>query len=48
MSNKKVDIITLHRTVNYGSVLQAYATQYVLKKWDMMLSLLIIIQKDYI
>lgn len=32
MSNKKVDIITLHRTVNYGSVLQAYATQYVLKK----------------
>lgn len=32
MSKKKVEVITLHRTVNYGSVLQAYATQYVLKK----------------
>lgn len=28
----KVGIITLHRVVNYGSVLQAYATQEVLKK----------------
>lgn len=26
---KKIDIITLHRIVNYGSVLQAYATQKV-------------------
>ncbi len=32
MANKKIDIITLHRTVNYGSVLQAYATQQVLMK----------------
>ncbi len=29
---KKVEVITLHRIVNYGSVLQAYATQYVLEK----------------
>ena len=29
---KKVELITLHRIVNYGSVLQAYATQQVLKK----------------
>ena len=32
MSKKKIDVITLHRTVNYGSVLQAYATQYILEK----------------
>lgn len=32
MGKKKVEVITLHRTVNYGSVLQAYATQYVLEK----------------
>ncbi len=32
MDKKKVEVITLHRTVNYGSVLQAYATQYVLEK----------------
>lgn len=32
MSNKKIEVITLHRTVNYGSVLQAYATQYILEK----------------
>lgn len=32
MENKKVGIITLHRIVNYGSVLQAYATQKVLQK----------------
>ena len=32
MSKKKVEVITLHRTVNYGSVLQAYATQYILEK----------------
>lgn len=30
--NKKVEIITLHRIVNYGSVLQAYATQQTLIK----------------
>ncbi len=30
--NKKIDVITLHRIVNYGSVLQAYATQYILEK----------------
>lgn len=29
---KKVGIITLHRTTNYGSVLQAYALQEVIKK----------------
>ena len=29
---KKISIITLHRIVNYGSVLQAYATQYVFEK----------------
>lgn len=29
---KKVDIITLHRLYNYGSVLQAYATQKVFEK----------------
>lgn len=29
---KKVDIITMHRVVNYGSVLQAYATQYIIEK----------------
>lgn len=32
MSRKKIGVITLHRTVNYGSVLQAYATQYILEK----------------
>lgn len=32
MKVKKIDVITLHRTVNYGSVLQAYATQYILEK----------------
>ncbi len=31
-NNKKIDVITLHRIVNYGSVLQAYATQYILEK----------------
>lgn len=30
--SKKIDVITLHRIVNYGSVLQAYATQSILKK----------------
>lgn len=30
--NKKIDIITLHRIVNYGSVLQAYATQHIFEK----------------
>ncbi len=30
MKKKKIDVITLHRIVNYGSVLQAYATQAVL------------------
>ena len=29
---KKISVITLHRIVNYGSVLQAYATQEVLEK----------------
>lgn len=29
---KKISVITLHRIVNYGSVLQAYATQYIMKK----------------
>lgn len=29
---KKISVITLHRIVNYGSVLQAYATQEILKK----------------
>ncbi|MBQ7410041.1 MAG: polysaccharide pyruvyl transferase family protein [Clostridia bacterium] len=29
MEKKKINIITLHRIVNYGSVLQAYATQKV-------------------
>ena len=29
---KKISIITLHRVFNYGSVLQAYATQEILKK----------------
>lgn len=32
MKKKKIDVITLHRIVNYGSVLQAYATQYILQK----------------
>ena len=31
-SKKKIEVITLHRIVNYGSVLQAYATQYILEK----------------
>lgn len=31
MKKKKIEVITLHRIVNYGSVLQAYATQYVLE-----------------
>lgn len=31
MKKKKIEIITLHRIVNYGSVLQAYATQNVLE-----------------
>lgn len=30
--NEKINIITLHRIVNYGSVLQAYSTQYILGK----------------
>lgn len=29
---KKVEVITMHRIVNYGSVLQAYATQQIIKK----------------
>lgn len=29
---KKVEVITLHRIVNYGSVLQAYATQETIKR----------------
>ena len=29
---KKVDIITLHRVVNYGSVLQTYALQEKIKE----------------
>ena len=28
----KLGLITLHRVKNYGSVLQAYATQEILKK----------------
>ena len=32
MDKKKVEVITLHRIVNYGSVLQAYATQYIMEK----------------
>lgn len=32
MKKKKIEVITLHRIVNYGSVLQAYATQYILNK----------------
>lgn len=32
MEKKKIDIITLHRIVNYGSVLQAYATQKVFEE----------------
>ena len=32
MKKKKIDVITLHRIVNYGSVLQAYATQSILTK----------------
>ncbi|WP_296877266.1 polysaccharide pyruvyl transferase family protein [Thomasclavelia sp.] len=28
----KISIITMHRIVNYGSVLQAYATQYIFEK----------------
>ena len=31
MEKKKIEVITLHRIVNYGSVLQAYATQDILK-----------------
>lgn len=30
--NKKIEVITLHRIVNYGSVLQAYATQKIFEK----------------
>lgn len=32
LNNKKIDIITLHRVGNYGSVLQAYALQEVFEK----------------
>ena len=32
MKKKKIEVITLHRIVNYGSVLQAYATQYIMEK----------------
>lgn len=28
----KISIITMQRIVNYGSVLQAYATQYIFEK----------------
>ena len=34
MDKKKVEVITLHRIVNYGSVLQAYATQYIMEKLE--------------
>lgn len=33
-NKKKIEVITLHRIVNYGSVLQAYATQKVLENKD--------------
>lgn len=32
MEKKKIDVITLHRIVNYGSVLQAYATQKIFEE----------------
>ena len=31
-NNKKIEIITLHRVGNYGSVLQTYALQDVFEK----------------
>lgn len=35
-AQKKIGIITMHRINNYGSVLQAFALQYIVKKWDLM------------
>lgn len=42
--SKKVGIITQHRVVNYGSVLQTYALQEKSKIWAMNVKSLIIIQ----
>ena len=32
MSNKKIGIMTMHKVLNYGSALQAYATQKFIEK----------------
>ncbi|NBM68607.1 MULTISPECIES: polysaccharide pyruvyl transferase family protein [Proteus] len=32
IASKKVGIITMHKVINYGSFLQAYATQYIVEK----------------
>ncbi|MBE7020159.1 MAG: polysaccharide pyruvyl transferase family protein [Ruminococcaceae bacterium] len=44
---KKVSIITLHRVFNYGSVLQAYATQEILKKHGMETEIIDYIPKSW-
>lgn len=31
-ANQRVGVITMHRVLNYGSILQAYATQYVIEQ----------------
>lgn len=28
----RIGLITMHRVINYGSILQAYATQYIINK----------------
>lgn len=37
----KIGILTFHASHNYGSMLQAYALQSILKKWGMKAGLLI-------
>lgn len=29
---KKVGVVTMHKVINYGSFLQAYATQFIIEK----------------
>lgn len=44
---KKISVITLHRVFNYGSVLQAYATQEILKKHNVIPEIIDYIPKNW-
>ena len=43
----KISIITLHRVFNYGSVLQAYATQEILKNYNLETEIIDYIPKEW-